>query len=207
MSVSCNNSPPSDGKYLVVATTNEDKFFEIRTALGQIGIALYTLKSFAQIEPPEETGSTFLENARLKATCYFQTLQKPLLAEDSGLVIPSLGGFPGIHSARVAPTDADRIRLVLDRLGSSSDRAAFYQCSMVFLFQGQQYEAEGFCQGRITGEAVGDRGFGYDPIFQPDGSPRTFGEMSIREKTNFSHRGKAARELIPALLQTIKIQS
>lgn len=204
MSGSCNNSPPPDGKSLVVATTNDNKFFEIRSALGPSAVPLYTLNRFPRIKPPEETGATFMENARIKAEAYFHALQRPVLAEDSGLVVPALDGYPGIHSARIAETDPERIRIILEKLGPHMDRAAAYVCSMVFIVEGRLHEVEASCRGWIVKMPVGERGFGYDPIFQPEGSPKTFGQMSIKEKSNYSHRGKAAQLLIPHLLSEFR---
>lgn len=200
MSSSCNNFLPADGRYLVVATTNDNKFFEIRSALGAIAIPLFMLQRFPPIEPPEETGTSFLENARIKAQAYYRALQKPVLAEDSGLVIPALDGYPGIHSARIAQTDPERIRIILDKLKPGMDRHAGYVCSMVVVTERGAQEVEARCSGWIVEKPVGELGFGYDPIFQPEGSPKTFGQMSIKEKSNYSHRGKAAQLMIPHLL-------
>lgn len=204
MSGFCNNSPPPDGKLLVVATTNDNKFFEIRSALGAIAIPLYTLHKFPPVTVPEETGITFMENAKIKAEAYFRELKRPVLAEDSGLVVPALDGYPGIHSARIAATDPERIRIILEKLGPGMDRAAAYVCSMVFIMDGRLHEVEASCTGWIVREPVGERGFGYDPIFQPAGSPKTFGQMSIKEKSNYSHRGKAAQLMIPHLLSAFR---
>jgi len=196
----CNNSPPSEGKYLVVATSNQNKFFEIRSALGQIGIALYSLNSFSRIEESPETGTTFEENAKQKAEYYFQYLQNPLLTEDSGLVIPALNGFPGIHSARIAADDASRIALVLEKMKGREDRSAYYICSLVYHDGKQMTAVEGRCDGVITAEPIGELGFGYDPIFRPENHPATFGQMTIKQKTFYSHRGRAVEKIIPYLI-------
>jgi XTP/dITP diphosphohydrolase len=211
MSGFCNNSPPSSSKYLILASTNRHKFFEIRTALGQTGIPLYCLTDFPAIPEAPETGDTFGENAFQKARYYYSHFQRPVLAEDSGLVIPSLGGFPGIRSARVAPDDASRIALVLKRLSEiaressgkpdADSRHAYYVCSAVLIAEGIEYMSEGRCDGMITDAPDGDQGFGYDPVFRPEGSLRTFGRMSIKEKTQYSHRGRAVHALIPRLLE------
>src|SRR5262245_1433019 len=124
---SCNNYRPSGDRLLLLATTNQNKVFEIRTALGQMGIPLCSLRDFPQVPEAPETGSTFAENAAQKANYYWEQFRKPVLAEDSGLVIPSLGGFPGIQSARIGPDDHSRIEMVLGRLKNQElDRRAYY---------------------------------------------------------------------------------
>lgn len=197
----CNNSPPSGDRYLVLATSNENKFFEIRSALGQLGIPLYSLRDFPPLPDAPETGNTFEENARQKAEYYFAHLQKPVLAEDSGLVIPSLDDFPGIHSARIAPTDSERIQLVLHRLQAISDRTAYYACTLVFYDGTEACAVEGRCHGVLIEEPRGEGGFGYDPLFCPNGIPRTFAQMTIKEKTQYSHRGQAIQKMAPFLLK------
>lgn len=201
----CNSSPPSSGKYLILASTNQHKFFEIRTALGQTSIPLYSLADFSQVPEAPETGETFAQNAMQKAQYYFQHFHKPVLAEDSGLVIPALNGYPGIHSARIAPDDPSRIALVLERLRQHpARRRAYYVCSVVMLWDGEPITAEGRCDGIITEELDGDLGFGYDPIFRPEGHPKTFGRMSIKEKSQYSHRGRAIHAILPRMLEAFR---
>lgn len=213
MKDSCNNSPPSTGKYLILASTNRNKFFEIRTAFGHTGIPLYSLSDFPEVPEAPETGSTFAENARQKALYYHAQFGKPVLAEDSGLVIPALGGFPGIHSARVAPTDPLRIAIILDRLrelqaGSPSAipsiRNAYYFCSIAAIVNEEAIEAEGRCDGVLIEQPDGDLGFGYDPIFRPEGVAKTFGRMSIKEKSQYSHRARAVHAILPRLLEAFR---
>ena len=199
MNLSCNNSPRLADNALVIATSNENKFFEIRTALGPLKMPVNFLKDFAKIPEAPETGSTFAENARQKADFYFQHLNRPLLAEDSGLVIPALQGFPGLHSARIAKTDAERIRMVLEKMKQALDRSAYYVCSMAFRTAEGICEAEGVCKGTLLQEPDGEQGFGYDPIFKPEDAPRTFGNMTIKEKSNYSHRARAVHQLIPVI--------
>ena len=200
------------GKELIIATTNKGKFGEICSELSSLNLQLRSLGDFAGLPEAPETGSTFEENARLKADFYYRKLQLPVLAEDSGLVIPSLGGFPGIHSARIANDDASRIRLVLERLGELEKetltapekswqlRAAYYVSSLVFEEGEKVFTVEGRCQGVITGSPSGTQGFGYDPIFVPENTGKTFGEMDQEQKSQISHRGRALRGMMPYLI-------
>jgi XTP/dITP diphosphohydrolase len=202
---SCNNYRPSGDRLLLLATTNQNKFFEIRTALGQLGIPLCSLKDFPQIEEAPETGSTFAENAAQKANYYWEKFQKPVMAEDSGLVIPSLDGFPGVRSARIGPDDHSRIGVVLDELQYSDlDRRAYYICSIMLIVNNMRYAVEGRCDGSILEAPDGTQGFGYDPIFLPDGALRPFGRMSIKEKSQYSHRAQAVHKIIPYLISEFR---
>ena len=202
---SCNNYRPSGDRLLLLATTNQNKFFEIRTALGQLGIPLCSLKDFPPIEESPETGSTFAENAAEKANYYSEKFQKPVMAEDSGLVIPSLDGFPGVHSSRIGPDDQSRIEMVLDKLKNPDlDRNAYYICSIMLIVNGTRYAVEGRCDGSILKAPDGTQGFGYDPIFLPDGALRPFGRMSIKEKSQYSHRAQAVHKIIPHLISEFR---
>jgi XTP/dITP diphosphohydrolase len=214
MKDSFNNSPGSD-KELVIATTNSGKLAEIRSELSVLEIPLLSLRDFPDLPEAPETGNSFEENATSKARFYHQLLNKPLLAEDSGLVIPSLGGFPGIHSARIAEDDPSRIRIVLQRLQEldthhelpPDGRLAFYVSSVVFVDREFIRSVEGRCHGSITRNPSGSKGFGFDPIFVTEGSTRTFAEMNIAEKSQLSHRGKALRQIIPYLQQRFRKQA
>ncbi|MCI0445062.1 RdgB/HAM1 family non-canonical purine NTP pyrophosphatase [bacterium] len=202
---SCNNYRPSGDRLLLVATTNQNKVFEIRTALGQLGIPLCSLKDFPQVGEAPETGSTFAENASQKANYYWKKFQKPVLAEDSGLIIPSLGGFPGVQSARIAPDDQSRIEIVLDKLKNPElSRNAHYICSIMLIVNGSNYAVEGRCDGTLLETPDGTQGFGYDPIFLPDGALRPFGRMSIKEKSQYSHRAEAIHRIIPYLISEFR---
>jgi XTP/dITP diphosphohydrolase len=211
MKDSFNSSRPS-GKELIIATTNPDKFAEICSELSSLEIQLRSLKDFPKLPEAPETGATFEENARLKAGFYYRQLHLPVLAEDSGLVIPALGGFPGIHSARIAQDDASRIQCVLDRLldlekelpASDSPapeiiRSAYYVSILAFANGENIHVVEGRCHGTILRAPSGNQGFGYDPIFCPDQSLKTFGQMDRKEKFVLSHRGNSLRSMIPYL--------
>jgi XTP/dITP diphosphohydrolase len=199
---SCSNSRRSADKYLIIATHNQNKFFEIRLALGSFRVPVISLKEFPDIPEAPETGKSFSENARIKADFYYEILQKPLLAEDSGLIIPALNGYPGIYSARIAGNDPDRIALILEKLAGCADRSASYVCHMIFANGKETPSAEGICRGMIVEAPQGDQGFGYDPIFRPDESLKTFGQMTMKQKTNYSHRAQAVTRLLPKLLIT-----
>lgn len=202
---SCNNYRPSGDRLLLLATTNPNKVFEIRTALGQLGIPLCSLKDFPPVPEAPETASTFAKNAAQKANYYWEKFHKPVLAEDSGLVIPSLGGFPGVQSARIGVDDNSRIQIVLDKLKNPGpDRRAYYICSIMLIVNNTQYAVEGRCDGTLLEAPDGAQGFGYDPIFLPDGALRPFGRMSIKEKSQYSHRAQAVHRIIPHLISEFR---
>ena len=184
---------------IVIATTNRGKFHELRHGLKELNLPLLSLQEFPEVEEAPEVGADFDEIARNKARFYFERLHLPVLAEDSGLVIPSLNGFPGIFSARIAPTDSERIQIILEKLQGRTDRSAFYYCGMVFLDSKGMMEAKGRCDGHIIETPRGSLGFGYDPIFCPETTGKTFGEMNLEEKAYYSHRGRALRHLLPQL--------
>lgn len=197
---------------IALATTNAGKISEIRALLPD-GIVVYSLADFA-MSAPEETGATFAENARIKATALSAETDLIVVADDSGLEIDALGGAPGIRSARYAGEPADdkrNIELVLAQLTgvSDSDRTARFRCAVSVAWRGmERLAAAGTCEGRIGRMRRGTNGFGYDPIFVlPDGF--TIAELAPEEKNQISHRSRAFRavaeplralidELIPA---------
>lgn len=149
----------------------------------------------------QETGRTYLENARLKAAVLAKRVGVPALADDSGIEVDALGGGPGVRSARFAAEDATdeaNLRLLIDRIRDvpEAERTARYRCVAVCAWpDGRDVWAEATCQGHLILEPRGTRGFGYDPIFVPDGETRTMAELSDEEKNAISHRGKAFRAL------------
>jgi XTP/dITP diphosphohydrolase len=155
----------------------------------------------------EEAGETYLENAALKARAAAAAAGLPALAEDSGIEVAGLGSRPGPRSARFAgesASDADNLRLLIEELrGVAEDRrSAAYRCVAVVAWpDGGQLWAEGTCTGRVVLEPRGAGGFGYDPIFVPDGELRTMAELSLEEKDAVSHRGRALRALAEKLLE------
>jgi XTP/dITP diphosphohydrolase len=149
----------------------------------------------------EETGTTFLENACLKASEVAKVLHCYAIADDSGLAIDGLKGAPGVYSARYGNTDKDRINRVLKELDNNPNRKAQFIC--VIAIANPQGEiiltAEGICKGEILKQTKGEGGFGYDPIFYIPEKQKTFAQMSLGEKQAISHRGKAFQALIPQL--------
>jgi XTP/dITP diphosphohydrolase len=180
---------------LRVATTNRGKLGELERLLAP-GIEL-RLQS-PEFEAPEEAGATYLANALAKARALAAATAEIALGEDSGLEVDALGGGPGMRSARYAPTDAERVgRLLRELEGVPADRrTARFRCAIAVVWpDGREAIAEGRVEGVIVAGPRGGGGFGYDPIFAPAGSGRTFAELSEREKDAVSHRGDAARAL------------
>ncbi len=184
---------------MLVATTNRGKVRELAEALDGLGFEILDLESagLAGRQAPEESGSTFAENALLKASIWFEASGLLTVADDSGLVVDILGGRPGLHSARYGDTDAERIRRLLSEMDGvpSTERTARFVCSLALVGENLAEVFTGECEGRIRHTSHGSAGFGYDPVFTPDGETRTFAEMSPGEKSAISHRGHAIRKL------------
>lgn len=185
---------------LVIATRNRGKLREFRSLLTPAGVTLLGLEEAGLDGDFEETGSSFAENARLKALAWSARSEHPVLADDSGLEVFALGRRPGIYSARYAgpgATDADRIAKLLDELKSSGgDRSARFVCALAVAHRGAVIiETEGECRGVIADEPRGSNGFGYDPVFLFPELGRTYAELSEEEKNRHSHRANAIRAL------------
>ena len=187
---------------LVLATGNQGKIRELRELLAAQQIEVLAQSAF-DVEPVEETGLTFVENALLKARHAAARSGLAAVADDSGLVVAALHGRPGIHSARFAGDDAsdeDNVALLLDELAgvAANQRGAFFFCSMV-LVRWPEDPTPIVCEGRWYGHIAdaprGDGGFGYDPVFVTD-SGRTSAELAPEEKNRLSHRGRAVTELV-----------
>jgi len=182
---------------LLVATQNRHKAAEIAELLSDLPVQVITLADInPNLELPE-TGDTFMENAREKALTEAELTGMTVLADDSGLAVDALGGAPGVHSKRFADTDTERITRLLDLLVDVPDdrRSARFHCAVVIARPGEVLaEIEETVEGRIIRAPRGQQGFGYDPIFLPDGFDRTQAEMSMEEKNAISHRGKAFRK-------------
>jgi XTP/dITP diphosphohydrolase len=190
----------------VLATANPDKVAEIHSILDTGWIEL--LARPAGVGGVEETGESLLDNARLKARALVAATGKAAVADDTGLEVAALGGAPGVHSARyagAAATYADNVATLLEALAALPDaggrrRARFRTVALVSFPDGSEVAAEGAVEGRIAERASGSAGFGYDPVFVPDGGDgRTFAEMTAAEKHGCSHRGRAFRALVAAL--------
>jgi len=191
---------------LLVATTNDAKLREIRPLLTDLPFELVTLARWPDLAPPEETGRTFAENARLKARYYAQATGLLAVAEDSGLEIDALGGAPGVESARFGGTHtpyAQKFALIYERLRASPAAAsgARFICALALAEGGAVlFETQGAVEGRIAPEPKGEGGFGYDPIFFYPPFACTLAEAGDR-KSAVSHRGAAFRRLRDYLRQ------
>ena len=179
-----------DRQRLVIASGNAGKLREYRDLLAGSGVELIAFDGEV-----DETGATYTENARLKAEDAAARSGLPSIGDDSGLEVDALDGFPGLHSARLAPTQKERTAEVLDRLqGHRQPWTARFVCVIALARPGHATEFfEGDCRGELVPEWRGDRGFGYDPVFLVPGTGKTFGEMEPAEKQKYSHRAAAAR--------------
>ena len=194
-------TPEPTEKTIVISTRNAGKAEEFRTLFAKEGYTVKTLFDYPEIPDVEETGTTFEENARLKAETIAQVLNQPVLADDSGLKVDALGGRPGVYSARFAgehKSDAANNAKLLFELTDVADeeRTAQFHCTLVFAEPNKEslvVEAE--WPGRIGRIPKGENGFGYDPLFIPDGYTQTAAEISSEEKNNHSHRGMAMAKL------------
>ena len=194
----------------IIATNNAKKLIEMERILQPLGIEAVSAKEAGVVlDEVDETGTTFAENAFLKANAAFEKTGMPAVADDSGICVDALGGKPGIFSARYCPalcvTDEDRTQRILDELQGVPDdkRGAHYTCAICCILpDGSRIEIEETCEGIIGYEFIGDGGFGYDPIFwQGD---KTFAQLSAEEKDKVSHRGKALRALKQKLEEYLK---
>ncbi len=187
---------------IVLASANRGKLVELRRILDGCGVELV---SAADVGLPdvEETGETFGDNALLKARAGVQASGLACLADDSGLVVDALGGEPGVRSARFAGRHGDddaNLALVLERMRDVDARRARFVCVAAFAVpDGRTWTAEGVLEGTLPDAPRGAGGFGYDPIFVPDGEERTSAELKPEEKDAASHRGRAMRALLPHL--------
>ena len=178
--------------YIVAATGNLHKLEEYRQLLRDQKIELKSLRDYPDYKEPEENGDSFRANASIEALAACKYCDVPAFADDSGLEVAALGGRPGIRSSRYAPTDAERIAKVLDELKGVTDRRARFVCVIAIAANGEVIETfEGAVTGTILESPRGENGFGYDPIFQPDGVDKSFAELSSEEKNRISHRARA----------------
>ena len=184
---------------LVVATTNRHKLGEIARILDGIDCAVEPISAHADAAPPEETGRTFAENARLKALYYARLVPHLTVADDSGLEVDGLAGEPGVRSARFGgPTYPEKFDLLYERLRSRGalGSPARFVCAVAVAERGRvAFEAAGTIEGRIADGPAGDGGFGYDPIFFYPPYGCTLAEVSAERKAEVSHRGRAFRKL------------
>jgi XTP/dITP diphosphohydrolase len=186
---------------LVFATNNAHKLEEVAAKIKG-SIHLVSLNDIGCLDDIDETGTTFSENASIKSYFIYQKYHLNCFGDDSGLEIDALGGEPGVYSARYAGTHGDHAannQKVLDKLGSTTNRKARFRTVISLIWNGEEHFFEGVIEGAIRREVSGAAGFGYDPIFQPEGYTKTFAEMSLEEKNAISHRAKAMDKLLDFL--------
>lgn len=190
-----------DGKPMVIASHNTGKIREISAMIAPLGIRVLSAGD-TNIEEPEETGSSFAENATLKSEHALSVTGYPALADDSGLVVPAIGGAPGIYSARWAGPDKDfsvAFERIKRELGDKPANA-YFACVLALSIPEKGTEIfEGRIDGMLTFPPRGDKGFGYDPIFIPDGYDITFAEFEPQEKNRISHRARAFAQFLDFL--------
>jgi XTP/dITP diphosphohydrolase len=198
----------NEHKELLVATSNAGKVRELSQLLSGFPLGLRLLSDFAGVEEAEETGQTFEENATIKALHYSAHTGLLTLSDDSGLVVDALGGAPGVRSARYAgreATYAERMSKLTGEIDATGDaeRRARFVCVIAIAdpAAGTLHTFEGTCEGRIATAPRGTGGFGYDPLFIPDGHERTFGELPAEVKHTLSHRARALRQAARHLLE------
>ena len=177
---------------ILIATANPHKVEEYRSMINDPNIELESLLDYPDCPEITEDGTTFAENAAIKALAASKYAQAPAFADDSGLEVAALNGAPGIHSARYAPTQEEKIHKLLAEMAGKTDRSARFVCVIAIAFNGEVIGSfEGVLKGRIADAPRGNGGFGYDPIFIPEGFDKTLAELSPEEKNHISHRGRA----------------
>ncbi len=181
---------------IILATSNRHKLQELAPTAAEAGIKLELLSDHDSSPLPEEDGTSFEANARIKAEAAYSRCKRPVLAEDSGLVVKALNGEPGIYSARYchAASDEERIDCLLKNMSGFKDveRYAEFQCCMIYIdSEGRSSRFDGICEGEITTDKRGDNGFGYDPVFYIPELDATMAELEDFEKQLISHRAHA----------------
>lgn len=192
----------------VLATHNPNKIREMGAILSRFGVEVVSPRELGITVDVEETGTTFGENAMLKAKAICQLAKLPAIADDSGLCVDALNGAPGVYSARYGGEGLDdrgRYMLLLSSLRGAPTRAAHFACAVACAFpNGDTLTAEGRCDGSIAYAPLGEGGFGYDPVFLLPGTGKTFGQLTQEEKSAVSHRGRALREFSEKLETYLK---
>lgn len=196
---------------LLIATHNFGKLAELRSLLTDLPLELIGLSYFENVTEVEETGTTFIDNAKLKATGYAQQTGLLALADDSGLEVDALDGRPGVLSARYGGDVGfdQKMQLLLGEMNDSvnDSRAARFVCAIAIAAPDGKIlqTTEGICAGNIAKKPCGNGGFGYDPIFIPDGFNETFGELSGAVKQKISHRARSFEQIMPFLRDFIAV--
>ncbi len=195
---------------MIFATNNIHKAKELRSLLANHNIELLTLNDFPNIKDIKETGSTFSENAVIKAEKVYNLVKLPTLADDSGLEVVYLNNRPGVYSKRYAgknADDKDRINKLLKELKNilPHKRKARFVCSMVLIDKKNIFKVTGFCNGYITKKSAGTNGFGYDPVFFLPDLNKTMAQLSPKQKNTISHRANALKRIKEILVQSYKL--
>ncbi len=192
---------------IVFATNNAHKLNELRQIAGN-KLQVLSLNDIDCHDDIPETGNTLQENALQKAQYIYEKYGMDCFADDTGLEVDCLGGAPGVHSARYAPGeghDAEaNTRLLLENMRRSADRSARFRTVIALILDGKEYFFEGKVEGVITEAPEGEGGFGYDPVFMPEGWDRTFAQATPQQKNAVSHRGRAVAALMQFLLEKIE---
>lgn len=186
---------------LIFATNNANKAKEISNLLPN-GFEIITLKDAGIDQDIPEPFDTLEENARTKSATIYNLTQQNCFGEDTGLFVDFLGNEPGVKSARYSGDDSNDVRNIkklLDALNGEKNRDAHFRTIISLIISGKEHQFTGICEGRINLEPKGENGFGYDPIFIPNGTEKTFAEMTMAEKSVFSHRKKAVAKLVDFL--------
>jgi XTP/dITP diphosphohydrolase len=192
---------------LVFASQNAHKAAEIQTVIPS-EISICTLTELGITEDIPETAATLEGNALMKMEYLVARLNLPCFADDTGLEIDALQGEPGVYSARYAGeqrNSVDNMQLVLEKLTGEPNRKARFRTVIALWWEGNSHLFEGIVEGTITNAPVGNQGFGYDPIFQPAGSTKTFAEMTMEEKNQWSHRARAVQQLVEFLRKQLNV--
>ena len=192
----------------VLATHNTGKLKEMGAILARFGVEVVSPKDLGLTVDVEETGTTFAENAMLKAKAICAAAQLPAIADDSGLCVDALNGGPGVYSARYGGEGLDdrgRYMLLLNNMRGQTTRAAHFACAIACAFpNGDTLTAEGRCDGTIAFAPMGEGGFGYDPVFFVPEKAKTFGQLTAEEKSAISHRGRALESFVGKLETYLK---
>ena len=197
---------------IILSTRNRKKITEIKRICSDVRVRILTLDAFPDVPEVEETGKTFRANAVKKALEISKITGYPAIADDSGLEVDALDGHPGVYSARYAGSDADdwqNVRKLLIKMKSvpRGKRGARFVCCIAFAMPNGRYRTfTGSVRGRIGRSRKGSRGFGYDPVFYPEGREKTFAQMTDTEKDSLSHRGRALEKLHAYLSNLLKMK-